>query len=129
MGVVGAVRAGGPGRRGRQPSARLAGSGAGGARGAPVRRAVHGGGAVTAVLRASGVSVSFGGVDALAGLDLEVGERELVGLIGPNGAGKTTTFNVISGFYAPTVGQVFYRDKDISGLKTALAPWIICVRR
>jgi branched-chain amino acid transport system ATP-binding protein len=50
------------------------------------------------VLRAGGVSVSFGGVQALAGVDLEVGPGRLVGLIGPNGAGKTTFIDAISGF-------------------------------
>ncbi|HEX6470075.1 MAG TPA: ABC transporter ATP-binding protein [Streptosporangiaceae bacterium] len=52
----------------------------------------------SAVLRAGGVSVSFGGVQALAGVDLEVGQGRLVGLIGPNGAGKTTFIDAISGF-------------------------------
>ena len=50
------------------------------------------------VLSATGVSVSFGGVRALVDVDVEVGERQLVGLIGPNGAGKTTFIDAISGF-------------------------------
>ena len=48
------------------------------------------------VLRAEGVSVSFGGVKALSSVDLEVGQGQLVGLIGPNGAGKTTFIDAIS---------------------------------
>ncbi len=50
------------------------------------------------VFRAQGVSVSFGGVRAVAGVDLEIGENELVGLIGPNGAGKTTFIDAVTGF-------------------------------
>ncbi|MDY7102960.1 MAG: ATP-binding cassette domain-containing protein [Actinomycetota bacterium] len=55
---------------------------------------------MTAVLSASGLSVSFGGVRALVDVDLEVHPGELVGLIGPNGAGKTTLIDAISGFVA-----------------------------
>ena len=50
--------------------------------------------------------LSFGGVRAIAGLDLEIRPGEVHGLIGPNGSGKTTTLNVISGYYAPQAGQV-----------------------
>jgi branched-chain amino acid transport system ATP-binding protein len=53
---------------------------------------------MTSVFRASGVSVSFGGVHAVAGVDLEIAEGELVGLIGPNGAGKTTFIDAVTGF-------------------------------
>jgi branched-chain amino acid transport system ATP-binding protein len=70
---------------------------------------------VTAILRASGVSVSFGGVDAVAGLDLEVGEGELVGLIGPNGAGKTTFIDAVTGF-VPYRGGVELDARDLRGL-------------
>jgi branched-chain amino acid transport system ATP-binding protein len=70
---------------------------------------------VTAVLKAAGVSVSFGGVDALAGLDLEVSEGELVGLIGPNGAGKTTFVDALTGF-VPYRGSVALDERDLGGL-------------
>jgi ABC-type branched-subunit amino acid transport system ATPase component len=53
---------------------------------------------MSAVLEATGVSVSFGGVRAVVAVDLEVGEGRLVGLIGPNGAGKTTFIDAILGF-------------------------------
>jgi branched-chain amino acid transport system ATP-binding protein len=53
---------------------------------------------MTSVFRAQGVSVSFGGVRAVAGVDLEIADGELVGLIGPNGAGKTTFIDAITGF-------------------------------
>src|SRR5258708_24419996 len=61
------------------------------------------------VLQAEGVTMRFGGLTAVSGLDLTVGEGEIVGLIGPNGAGKTTFFNCLTGLYVPTSGQVRYR--------------------
>ena len=65
-------------------------------------------------LRAAGVSRSFEGVQALAGVDLELGRREVVGLIGPNGAGKTTLVNVITGFDFPTGGRVELEGRDVT---------------
>jgi ABC-type branched-subunit amino acid transport system ATPase component len=62
------------------------------------------------VLSLSNVELSFGGVRAIAGLDLEIRPGEVHGLIGPNGSGKTTTLNVISGYYAPEAGQVRLGD-------------------
>jgi branched-chain amino acid transport system ATP-binding protein len=70
---------------------------------------------VTPVLRASGVSVSFGGVRALVEADLEVRDGQLVGLIGPNGAGKTTFIDAISGFVRCR-GRVELDGHDLSGL-------------
>ncbi|SJZ44624.1 branched-chain amino acid transport system permease protein [Enhydrobacter aerosaccus] len=57
-------------------------------------------------LSLSNITLSFGGVRAIAGLDLEIRPGEVHGLIGPNGSGKTTTLNVISGYYAPQSGEV-----------------------
>ena len=59
----------------------------------------------------------FGGVVALDSLDLIVHEGEVLGLIGPNGAGKTTAFNVVTGLYAPTEGDVVFQGKNLVGLK------------
>src|SRR5881409_3561373 len=65
-------------------------------------------------LRASSVSRSFEGVQALRGVSLEVGRGEVVGLIGPNGAGKSTLVNVLSGFDRPTAGTVLLEGRDVT---------------
>ena len=70
---------------------------------------------MTAVLSAKGVSVSFGGVHAVVGVDLEVGEGQLVGLIGPNGAGKTTFIDAVTGFVR-CAGRVELDGNDLTGL-------------
>jgi ABC-type branched-subunit amino acid transport system ATPase component len=67
-------------------------------------------------LRADGVSVAFGGVQALLEVQLEVGAAELVGLIGPNGAGKTTLIDAVTGFTPVTAGRVWVEGRDVSGL-------------
>ena len=72
-------------------------------------------GATTPVLKATDVSVSFGGVQAVVGVDLEVGQGRLVGLIGPNGAGKTTLIDAITGFVRCT-GRVELDGQDLSRL-------------
>jgi len=69
------------------------------------------------LLRLEKVTMAFGGLKAVADLDLEVGSGELVGLIGPNGAGKTTVFNVITGVYKPTLGRILLEGQPIQGLK------------
>ncbi|MFD8411902.1 ABC transporter ATP-binding protein [Streptomyces sp. NPDC059650] len=61
------------------------------------------------VLQASGVTMRFGGLTAVKGVDLQVNSGEIVGLIGPNGAGKTTFFNCLTGLYVPTEGTVSYK--------------------
>jgi branched-chain amino acid transport system ATP-binding protein len=68
-------------------------------------------------LRLDHVSMRFGGLTAVGDLDAEVGPHDLVGLIGPNGAGKTTVFNVITGVYAPTEGEVRFGGKLLNGLR------------
>lgn len=59
---------------------------------------------------------SFGGLAAVAGLDLNIIEGEIVGLIGPNGAGKTTVLNMIGGSLLPTRGKVIFKGEDITNL-------------
>ncbi|AJE86266.1 MULTISPECIES: ABC transporter ATP-binding protein [Streptomyces] len=65
--------------------------------------------ATATVLQASGVTMRFGGLTAVKGVDLTVNSGEIVGLIGPNGAGKTTFFNCLTGLYVPTEGTVAYK--------------------
>jgi branched-chain amino acid transport system ATP-binding protein len=65
-------------------------------------------------LRASSVSRSFAGVEALRGVSLELRRGEVLGLIGPNGAGKSTLVNVLSGFDRPTRGQVLLDERDVT---------------
>ncbi len=67
-------------------------------------------------LEARDISISFGGLKAVEGVDLSVNEGEIMTLIGPNGAGKTTAFNLITGFLKPDRGTVAFRDRDITGL-------------
>ncbi len=66
------------------------------------------------VLEVRDLSIRFGGLQALEGVNLAVQEWEIVGLIGPNGAGKTTAFNCITGFYKPNTGTVTYRGVDVT---------------
>jgi branched-chain amino acid transport system ATP-binding protein len=67
------------------------------------------------LLRVSGLSLRFGGIEALVGVGFEVEERSIVGLIGPNGAGKTTLFNCISRLYRPDAGDILFRGRSILG--------------
>ncbi|MDE2793003.1 MAG: ABC transporter ATP-binding protein [Paracoccaceae bacterium] len=71
------------------------------------------------ILEARHLTRRFGGLVAVNKFNFSVRAGTIHGLIGPNGAGKTTTFNVISGYYAPTEGQVFFRGIDVSGRKTS----------
>ena len=65
------------------------------------------------------ISKTFGGIEALAHIDLKVEPNSITGVIGPNGAGKTTLFNIISGALLPTAGDVIFRGKKISGMGPA----------
>lgn len=68
------------------------------------------------ILRVQNVSKRFGGVEALKDVSLEVKRGSVTGLIGPNGSGKSTLFNVITGFYKPDFGSVYFEGKRIDGL-------------
>jgi branched-chain amino acid transport system ATP-binding protein len=71
----------------------------------------------TTILNLKDLTIKFGGVTALNSVNLELREGEILALIGPNGAGKTTVFNLITGVYKPTSGNVFLGDVAIDGKK------------
>ena len=70
-----------------------------------------------ALLEISGLRKYFGGLRAVSDLSFELRSGEILGLIGPNGAGKTTVFNLITGFIAPTAGQVLLEGQSLVGLR------------
>ena len=69
------------------------------------------------LLKAEKITMQFGGLKAVNEVDMEIRRGEIHALIGPNGAGKTTFFNVVSGIYMPTSGQVLFGGHDITKLK------------
>ena len=76
------------------------------------------------LLELKGVSMAFGGLRCVDGLDLHVDEGEIVSVIGPNGAGKTTLFNLVTGVYKPVEGDIVFAGQSIKGL----APHLITQR-
>lgn len=73
------------------------------------------------LLEARSITMQFGGLKAVDSFQFHIDEGELVGLIGPNGAGKTTVFNMLTGVYTPTKGEVFFNGQVTNHLK----PWQI----
>ena len=69
-------------------------------------------------LRTTGCTIRFGGLCAVNELDMSVQKGEIYGLIGPNGAGKTTIFNLLTGVYRPTSGEIYFQGQRIDGLKS-----------
>lgn len=76
------------------------------------------------LLEVAGLKKSFGGLQALNGVDLGVHEGEILSIIGPNGAGKSSLFNTMTGLYHPDAGDVVFRGKSLVGLR----PHAICRR-
>jgi len=70
-----------------------------------------------ALLKATKLSKVFGGLKAVSNFDVVIEKGELIGLIGPNGAGKTTAFNLLTGVYEPTTGDIEFDGKSMIGLK------------
>ena len=68
-----------------------------------------------ALLEIKNLGIAFGGLKAVDGLNLSIEKGSLYGLIGPNGAGKTTVFNMLTGVYKPTEGQILLDGEDITG--------------
>jgi branched-chain amino acid transport system ATP-binding protein len=75
---------------------------------------------VDKLLELRGVTMGFGGLLVVNDLDLHVDEGEIVSVIGPNGAGKTTVFNLVTGVYAPTEGDIVFAGESIKGLEPHL---------
>lgn len=73
------------------------------------------------ILEVKELTINFGGLIAVNNLNMKVDTGQAVGLIGPNGAGKTSAFNLISGVYKPTHGQVIFNGENITGL----APYLV----
>jgi branched-chain amino acid transport system ATP-binding protein len=69
------------------------------------------------LLKIENITKNFGGVLALWQLSFEITQGEILGLLGPNGSGKTTLFNVVSGFFPPSSGSIFFNEKDITGFR------------
>src|SRR5919197_1791490 len=67
------------------------------------------------LLVAEGVRKEFGGLTAVNDVDFIVPEKSIVSLIGPNGAGKTTFFNMLTGVYKPTAGQIAFAGENVTG--------------
>jgi branched-chain amino acid transport system ATP-binding protein len=75
------------------------------------------GGSAPAILSCQEISRSFGGLNALKRVSLEVKQGEIFGLVGPNGSGKTTLLNAISGFFPPQTGKIVFEGREITGMR------------
>lgn len=74
------------------------------------------------ILELQNIVIQFGGITAVNNLSMSIEKGSIVAIIGPNGAGKTTVFNMISGFYTPHKGNIFFKGENITGLP----PYKIC---
>jgi branched-chain amino acid transport system ATP-binding protein len=70
----------------------------------------------TPLLKVENVGIQFGGLKAVSGVKMDIEKGKLVGLIGPNGAGKTTFFNLLTGVYVPTEGNILLNGEKLNGL-------------
>ena len=70
------------------------------------------------LLKVNDISMVFGGLRAVSNFSMTINKGELIGLIGPNGAGKTTAFNMITGVYTPTEGEIIFNGTKTSGKKS-----------
>ena len=70
------------------------------------------------LLKVNDISMVFGGLRAVSNFSMTINKGELIGLIGPNGAGKTTAFNMITGVYTPTEGEIIFNGQRTSGKKS-----------
>ncbi len=72
---------------------------------------------MTTILTTKNLTMHFGGIKAVTGLDMDIAPQSITALIGPNGAGKTTVFNMLTGVYTPTAGSIIFNDREINALK------------
>jgi branched-chain amino acid transport system ATP-binding protein len=73
------------------------------------------------ILEGRGISMAFGGLLALRGVDVAIEAHQVVGLLGPNGSGKSTLFDILGGLARPTAGEVWYRGRRVTGGP----PWLM----
>jgi branched-chain amino acid transport system ATP-binding protein len=73
--------------------------------------------AAESILQTRSLTIRFGGLCAVDHVDFHVGKGEIVGLIGPNGSGKSTFFNLLTGIYAPTEGEILFKGQSLAGEK------------
>src|SRR6202142_3328461 len=78
----------------------------------------------SSLLKCTGVSKKFGGLQALKNVDFSIADGEIAGLVGPNGSGKSTLLNLISGVYKPDSGQILFNEENIA----KLPPYKICAK-
>lgn len=79
---------------------------------------------MTHLVEAKSATIQFGGLRAVDSVDMYIDSGEIVALIGPNGAGKTTFFNLLTGIYTPTEGEITFEGKSVSGVKPhVIAHW------
>lgn len=71
----------------------------------------------TPIIKVEHITKNFRGLRAVNNLSLEIQQGKITGMIGPNGAGKSTTFNMICGYYPPSTGKIFYKEKDITNCR------------
>ncbi|MBM9532371.1 ATP-binding cassette domain-containing protein, partial [Desulfoprunum benzoelyticum] len=71
---------------------------------------------MSTILETKNLTMRFGGLVAVSDFTASIPQGSITGLIGPNGAGKTTCFNMVTGFYRPTEGQVFFEGKELTGM-------------
>jgi branched-chain amino acid transport system ATP-binding protein len=68
------------------------------------------------ILKTQDLTIAFGGLKAVDGVNLQIEKGQLTSVIGPNGAGKTTLFNLLTGFYRPTHGRIFFDNREITSM-------------
>ncbi len=79
------------------------------------------------ILEADTIGLSFGGIQALRDVSLEIREHEILAIIGPNGAGKTSMLNVINGFYHPQQGTITYKGATRRRMRRRISPFQLSV--